>query len=329
MTDDNNLEKKSRAELLELCKAQGLKASGWKKEKMLEALGGSPATEALGSDDDEAAAALAGVGETLSEARVDELAGGSAGAPESPVDAPEAAAEEVVIEEDLRLRGESGSRSGWCMVHWPLWTVHHTRCRAREQYGSVISCTCECHAADWVQPPIPKEAVLSKFETPETREAALTGAEVENKRLAAIAAAAEITEAAAEPVPESPLETLVADELPSVAGTVAVAIGAALDAGSGYQEALIAGAAAATALDQVSDEQFFEADQQSMVTGQTVEEVLAAPAPVLVPLDPALVPWLEWAKNVPDQATRLAQYQSSGITPDQVAHIEQHLVGGA
>ena len=38
------LKGKSRAELLELCRARGMKATGWKKERMLQELG-SPAVE--------------------------------------------------------------------------------------------------------------------------------------------------------------------------------------------------------------------------------------------------------------------------------------------
>lgn len=136
MADD--LAAKSRAELLDLCKEQGWKATGWKKDKMLEELAKleEPQEAPVEPGDLDSA-------EELVEPQ---------GEPDEPEEAP-------VVRADPDNR-----RSGWCMPHWPLWVVSHQRCRAHEAYGRVVKCGCACHEPGWEPPEVPVDSRPSKFE---------------------------------------------------------------------------------------------------------------------------------------------------------------------
>lgn len=264
------LDRMSRAELLDLCKEQGWKATGWKKDKMLEELkklhgieteqpAAEPAAEPVAEQP------IAGVGETLDAERVQELTG-------EPQDAPEELDEEEAAPKPVKA---SAPRSGWCLEHWPLWTVHHTRCRAHDAYGNLIDCSCECHAEGWKQPAMPKGATRSKFETGELSKPTAP------------------TKPVAMPVVEKPADTPDPVEMPvveagepvSLAGELAASIGEQLDGGADYVDAVET--AAAGLVEQATDEEFAAADQESMVTGEPVEQVLEQQqAPVEVEVAP-------------------------------------------
>jgi hypothetical protein len=121
----------TRAELLEECKAAGLKATGWKKERM--------------------AAELAKLGGRKQEPP------GEAEAP-----APDAAGDDEGQGERETTAAENPDPSprltGWCS-RTPMWSYHHLNCPARK---GKASCGCECHEPGWTQPPIPEGARLSK-----------------------------------------------------------------------------------------------------------------------------------------------------------------------
>lgn len=122
----------TRAELLERCKAAGLKATAWKKERM--------------------AAELA----KLEGAAPEQEPPGQAEAPQ-----PEAGDDEGQSERETTAAENpepSPRLTGWCS-RTPMWSYHHLNCPARK---GKTSCGCECHEPGWAQPPIPEGAQLSK-----------------------------------------------------------------------------------------------------------------------------------------------------------------------
>jgi hypothetical protein len=118
----------TRAELLERCKAAGLRATGWKKEKMTLELA-KLAGHAVTSEDE---------GDEKPE---------MASAPDEPT---------------KELQPGRASRSGWCHVRTPMWSRQHLDCRARARPSSV-RCGCPCHADGWERPAVPAGAQTNRF----------------------------------------------------------------------------------------------------------------------------------------------------------------------
>jgi hypothetical protein len=116
----------SRAELLERCRAAGLAATAWKKERMLSAL-------------------IDLAGEAAEAATAEEF------------DAALEAAEPAEAEVRLQRRRETG----WCS-HVPMWSASHRRCPAARE-GTSQACACPCHAEGWEAPAAPEGAQLNRF----------------------------------------------------------------------------------------------------------------------------------------------------------------------
>lgn len=119
----------TRAALVELARARGLKATGWPKDRVLQELqaleaGGAPASSspspAAPADDDDVLPPIAGTG--------------------------------------LRL-------TGWCALV-PAWSSSHERCVARRD--ETVQCDCECHRDDWIKPAAPAGSQLNRFYTGES-----------------------------------------------------------------------------------------------------------------------------------------------------------------
>ena len=117
----------TRAELLGLCKEAGLRATGWKKERMAEELGrlARPGPE-----------------------------------PEAPQGEGEAPADPGDEEQEAAKRPDSERRTGWCFPTFPMWSHQHLGCPARDGRAD---CACPCHEDGWTRPPIPEGARLSKY----------------------------------------------------------------------------------------------------------------------------------------------------------------------
>jgi hypothetical protein len=124
----------SRAELLELCKQRGLKATAWRKERMAAEL-----------------------------AKLNVAAGAGAAAPE---EGPDAGDDEGQSERETTAAENPSSSprlTGWCS-RAPMWSMHHLPCREKlGRPGQPQDCGCACHDPDWVRPPYPEGARLSKF----------------------------------------------------------------------------------------------------------------------------------------------------------------------
>lgn len=114
----------TRAELLERCKAAGLKASAWKKERMVEELAKLREPSEPSEQPSEPA----------------------------PTTEPEAGSTNESRNATMVL---APYRSGWCHAA-PMWSIQHEACKSDR-------CQCPCHADDWARPPVPKGATLSKF----------------------------------------------------------------------------------------------------------------------------------------------------------------------
>ena len=131
----NDTKGPTRAELLEQCKAAGLKATGWNKERMAAELaklaGAAPETEPPGD----------------AEARQ----------PEAGDDGGQSERETTAAENP----NPSPRLTGWCS-RTPMWSYQHLGCISRRP-ASTARCDCACHAEGWVQPPVPEGASLSKF----------------------------------------------------------------------------------------------------------------------------------------------------------------------
>lgn len=125
MTTTEDLAGLSRADLLARCQAEGMKATAWKKERMLEEL------LKLGKPADEQAAEEPG---PPADEKPNEP--GPPGGPSAPP-----------------------RRCGWCNGA-PMWSMHHEGCRKRRDRHE---CACPCRAEGWERPPYPEGAQLSKF----------------------------------------------------------------------------------------------------------------------------------------------------------------------
>lgn len=113
----------SRAELLELCKQRGLKATAWRKERMLTELAGLTGGDAMAAE-----------------------------TPETPDDEKPLASSSGVAPVQ-----EGPPLCGWC-ASAPTWSRSHLTCRASSR-----ECRCACNAEDWTRPEIPAGAVPSKY----------------------------------------------------------------------------------------------------------------------------------------------------------------------
>ena len=142
---------RTRAELLAECRELGLRATGWKKERMEEELArlagsGTPEAPVAPPDDVEWAEAALPLG-----VEAMELAGAS-----EPADEP--------------AQPPPSRLSGWCS-RAPAWGRAHLACRERVADGRLpTGCSCGCHEPGWERPAIPDGAELSKFNR-EDREA--------------------------------------------------------------------------------------------------------------------------------------------------------------
>ena len=140
----SDLEALSRAALLELCQEKGLKATGWKKERMLEEL---LASESSGGGESESEQAPVPIAAPDRRPILPERPGGLR---ERPGDVPVSS-----------LR-----RLDWCALGVPMWSASHLVCR-NGHVGRWSKeprwCACECHEAGWERPGIPEGAKQNKF----------------------------------------------------------------------------------------------------------------------------------------------------------------------
>lgn len=118
------LDAMTRADLVELARGRGLKASGWSKPRVLEEL------KAL-----DAPAAMPTV-ESAPAAEVSEAAEGD------------------------DLRPPASGKTGWCSLV-PAWSSSHERCVARR--SGEIQCACDCHEESWTRPEPPAGSRFNRF----------------------------------------------------------------------------------------------------------------------------------------------------------------------
>lgn len=146
MTKTKTLDAMSRAELLELCKQRGLKATAWKKERMAAELakleGAAPRAQDMQSSGPEGP--------------VEPPDGAEARQPEAGDDEGQSGGETTAAENP----NPSPRLTGWCS-RVPLWSAGHLDCISRRRTS--IACACVCHDDGWTRPPVPEGAQLSKF----------------------------------------------------------------------------------------------------------------------------------------------------------------------
>lgn len=135
----------TRAELLERCQAAGLKATGWKKERMAEELERLEHLDRVSMKPEDAALIVAQV----------EAAAGAEQGEDQPV-------EQTGEPEAVQPPAPPARKTGWCSFA-PAWGRAHLDCPAGRKPGFKGDCSCECHGESWTRPEIPEGAQLSKF----------------------------------------------------------------------------------------------------------------------------------------------------------------------